>query len=193
MNQPAPDEDLAYPIAVWHYARGLAFAHQNQLEQAEQELKALRAIAVSPALDGVTIWDINNTSDLLKIADAVLSGEIAVQENNLDGAIAHLQRGVELEDSLNYDEPSPWYSPVRQSLGVILLKANKPVEAEAAFRADLMVYPNNGWSLYGLTQALTAQDKTEAAQRIQSQFDVVWQYADFQLASKSADAVGVSQ
>nr|WP_228053483.1 hypothetical protein [Nodosilinea sp. LEGE 07298] len=186
LAQPAPGADLAYPTAIWHYARGLALAHQGQIAQAQQELEEMNAIADSPALDGVTIWDINTTSHLMDIASAVLSGEIAAQSGELAAAIAHLQRGVELEDSLNYDEPSSWYSPVRQRLGAVLLKANRPAEAETVFRADLAIYPDNGWSLFGLTQALQAQGKTAAAQTTQTKLDVVWQYADYDLASAYA-------
>ena len=178
LAQPAPDADLAYPTAVWHYARGMAFANKQQIQAAAQELETLEEIVESPALEGVTIWDINTTRDLLQIARAVLSGEISVQQGDMDRAIASLRRGVALEDALNYDEPSPWYSPVRQKLGTVLLQANRSDEAEATFRADLEIYPNNGWSLYGLTQALTAQGKTEAAQQSQSEFEIVWQYAD---------------
>ncbi|MEL6780468.1 MAG: hypothetical protein AAFO06_24830, partial [Cyanobacteria bacterium J06597_16] len=178
LAQTAPDADLAYPTAVWHYARGMAFAGKQQIEKAQEELSSLEEIVDSSTLDGVTIWDINDTSDLMQIARAVLSGEIAVQEGDWEGAIAKLQQGVALEDALNYDEPSPWYSPVRQRLGAVLLQANRPSEAEATFRADLAIYPNNGWSLYGLTQALNMQGKTDAAQQSQSEFDIVWQYAD---------------
>ncbi|MGB3496488.1 MAG: hypothetical protein WBA57_27420 [Elainellaceae cyanobacterium] len=182
---PAPEADLAYPTAVWHYARGMALANQGQLAQAEQELEAMEAIASSGALDGITVWDINTTNDLMSIASAVLNGEIAAQGGDLEGAIAHLQHGVELEESLNYDEPSSWYSPVRQRLGAVLLEANRPAEAEAIFLADLAIYPDNGWSLYGLAQALKTQDKPDAAS-VQQQFEVVWQYADYDLAAPYA-------
>ena len=186
LAQPAPDEELAYPTAVWHYARGMAFASKEQVEQAETELQTLDAIVNSSALDGVTIWDINTTSDLLQIASSVLSGEIAVQKGDLEGAIAQLQHGVTLEDSLNYDEPSPWYSPVRQYLGKVQLQANRPSEAETTFRADLDLYPGNGWSLYGLTQALNAQGKTDEAQHSQRELDIAWQYADVKAGSSSS-------
>ncbi len=182
LAEPAPDVDLAYPTAVWHYARGMAFAGKQQLEQAKDELQALAQIVDSSALEGVTIWNINTTQDLLQIARSVLSGEIAVGAGDFEGAIAHFQQGVEQEDALNYDEPSPWYSPVRQRLGAVLLQVNRPSEAEATFRADLEIYPRNGWSLHGLVQALNAQGKTEAAQKTQDEFEIVWQYADIELS-----------
>ena len=69
---------------------------------------------------------------------------------------------------------------MRQRLGAVLLEANRPAEAEAIFLADLAIYPDNGWSIYGLAQALEAQGTPEAAS-VRQQFEVVWQYADYDL------------
>ena len=116
-------------------------------------------------------------------AEALLSeGFELSNRGDFEGAIARFQQGVAQEDALNYDEPSPWYSPVRQRLGAVLLQANRLSEAEAAFEADLAIYPHNGWSLHGLTQALNAQGKTEAARQTQDEFEIVWQYADVDLS-----------
>jgi tetratricopeptide (TPR) repeat protein len=160
----------------------MAFTAKGQLSAAEQELEALRAIATHPGLDGVTIS--NNTAvQVLQIAIEVLAGELAAKQGDFEGAIAHLQKGVELEDSLNYDEPSPWYAPVRQTLGAVLLQANRPAEAEQAYRKDLEMYPENGWSLYGLAQSLRAQNKTADAQVVWQRYETAWQYADTQLTA----------
>ena len=158
LTAPAPDADLLYPAGVWHFARGLAFAAQNQLPEARQELAALQAIAASPELEGVTIWDLNKTTHLLSIAVEVLSGEIAAQSGDYERAIAHLQTGVTLEDQLSYTEPALWAVPVRQTLAAVLLQANRPAEAEQAYRQDLTIYPENGWSLQGLARSLEAQE-----------------------------------
>jgi tetratricopeptide (TPR) repeat protein len=182
LAQPAPSEELIYPTGVWHFARGMAYTARGQLRRATRELKTLKAIAANPALEDVTLWEINTTAHLLQIATAVLSGELAAKRGNLEAAIAHLQRGIELEDSLNYDEPAPWYSPVRQTLGAVLLAANRPEEAEQAYRDDLAEYPENGWSLYGLAQSLEAQGKIREAQQAQTRFEQAWRYADLSIS-----------
>ncbi|GAB4161771.1 MAG: hypothetical protein Fur0046_40390 [Cyanobacteria bacterium J069] len=183
LAEPKPESDLVYPVGVWHFVRGLALTASGQVQEAARELQVLEAIAASPALDGVTIWDINTTADLLKIGTAVLAGELAAQQGDLDGAIAHLQAGVALQDQLNYDEPSPWYSPVRQNLGAVLLQADRPAEAEQVFRENLATYPNNGWALYGLAQSLEAQGKTAEARTVRQQFRTAWQHADVRLTA----------
>ncbi len=183
LAEPAPDAALVYPTGVRHFARGMALAAKGQLQNAAQELEALRAIATSPALEGVTIWDINTTAHLLQIATEVLAGKLAAQQGDYERAVAHLRQGVELEDKLNYDEPAPWYSPVRQALGAVLLEAGRPAEAEAAYRQDLELYPENGWSLYGLAQSLRAQNQTEAAQAVQARLQAAWGHADVTLTA----------
>jgi tetratricopeptide (TPR) repeat protein len=134
-------------------------------------------------LEEVTIWDINSTKSLLAIASEVLAGELAAKEDNYDNVIAHLTKAVELEDGLNYDEPADWSTPVRQYLGAVLLEANRPREAEKAYREDLAIYPDNGWSLYGLAQSLRAQGKDKEAQEVERIFKSAWQYADVKLVT----------
>jgi predicted Zn-dependent protease len=70
---------------------------------------------------------------------------------------------------------------VRQSLGAALLAAGRPAAAERTYRDDLARNPHNGWSLYGLAQALAAQHKSDADAR--RQFRAAWSRADVTLAS----------
>ncbi|WP_414584345.1 tetratricopeptide repeat protein [Scytonema sp. PCC 10023] len=181
LKEPAPVADLKYPNGVWHYTRGMAFAAKGELKQAAEELKQLKAIAADPAIKKVTVWDINTTSQLLQMASEVLAGEIAAQQSDYTKAIAHLKTAVTLEDNLKYDEPATWYSPVRQSLGALLLKTNRGAEAETVYKEDLERYPENGWSLFGLVQSLRQQGKTREALTVQERFEQAWKYADVKL------------
>ncbi|MCX7593070.1 MAG: hypothetical protein N2235_04790 [Fischerella sp.] len=181
LAEPAPAEDLQYPMGVWHYARGTALTAKGQLQEAARELEHLQAIAADPALEKLTIWDINTTGSLLKIASEVLTGKLAAKQGDYEKAIAHLKTAVNLEDKLNYDEPPPWHYPVRQSLGAVLLEANKPAEAEIVYQEDLKRFPENGWSLAGLAKSLEAQGKTEEAQAVQKRFTAAWKHADLAL------------
>ena len=183
LSTAAPAKDLKYPSGVWHYARGRAFAAKGQIKPAIRELKQLRAIAAIPALQETKIWGFNSTASILNIASEVLAGEIAAQQKNYQQAIAHLQTAVKLEDALVYTEPADWSQPARQSLAGILLKARRFPQAEQAYRDDLKIYPENGWSLYGLMQSLKGQNKQEEAQVVQKQFEQAWQYADSNLLS----------
>ncbi len=181
LSHPEPAQDLVYPRGVWHYARGWAFIGLGEPNEAAQEWEQLKALASDSSLEKVTLWEINKTSDLLAIAQHVLAGELAFQQGQVDGALSHLQQAVTIEDKLNYDEPPAWYYPARQSLGAMLLDAGRAAEAEAMFRKDLKRHRDNGWSLFGLWQSLTAQGKTEEAQGVKSRFDKTWSEADITL------------
>ena len=183
LQAPQPAADLKYPTGLWHYARGLAYANQDQFSEAEAELQQLTLLANDPELEEVTIWDINTTQSVLKVATEVLTGEIAAQRGDYPQAIAHLRQAVTLEDALNYDEPADWSTPARQYLGAALLQNQDFAAAEQAYREDLAIYPDNGWSLFGLRQSLEAQGKDSAAQKVQQQFESAWQYADVQLSA----------
>jgi tetratricopeptide (TPR) repeat protein len=110
-------------------------------------------------------------------------GEIAARSGDVNAAIAHFNQAKELEDGILYFEPPTWYYPIRHSLGAALLKANKAVEAEQAYREDLKRFPENGWALFGLTQALRAQGKTADAAQVDARFKKAWQGADVTLVA----------
>ena len=175
---PAPAADLKYPTGIWHYAQGMAATATGDLTTAKAHLAAMETLAQDPALADLRIWGFNATSQVLQIAANVLGGEIALIAGDDEGAIAQLQQAVGLESQLVYTEPPDWYSPTRNLLGKALLETGQYPAAEAAFRADLAAYPNNGWSLYGLAQSLKAQDNAADMATVQTQFAAAWQDAD---------------
>jgi Flp pilus assembly protein TadD len=112
----------------------------------------------------------NAATSLLSIASHIVAGELAAKQGKPDEAVTHLEEAVKIQDGLAYNEPPPWYYPVRQSLGAVLVTAGKNVEAEQVYRKDLALNPNNGWSLYGLAQSLRAQGKSQDAAAVEEQF-----------------------
>ena len=179
---PAPDTSLVYPMGVWHFARGLAFAHTDRPKEAQQELDALEPLAADTTIAGI-LAGLNSLHAILEIAERYLAGEVAAARGDSDAAIAVLEEAVRLEDALIYDEPPPWALPSRHALGAVLLEAGRPAEAEQVYRDDLKIYPMNGWALHGLAQSLEAQGKSAEAQQARKDFEVAWQHADVTLAA----------
>jgi len=68
--------------------------------------------------------------------------------------------------------------PVRHMLGAQLIKVGQFARAESVYRQDLARNPNNGWSLFGLAQALHRQGKTSEGAAIDGQFAAAWKQAD---------------
>lgn len=181
LDETPPPMDLLYPLGMWHYARGMAFTRTGKIGLAKEELNNLQKISKDRSLESVTIWDINKSSDLLTIASKVLEGELAAEEGEAEKAIAHLTQGVAIEDNLPFDEPPPWYFPVRQSLGAVLLDIGRAKEAESVFRKDLLKNAENPWSLFGWAESLKKRGKTDLLPDIQRRFRRAWSRADLQL------------
>ena len=97
--------------------------------------------------------------------------------------MAHFEAAAEIEDGLIYEEPPLWYYPIRHSLGRALLEADRPGDAERAYREDLERFPDNGWSLYGLAASLRAQGKDAEAEELEARFQAVWTEADVRITA----------
>ena len=102
-------------------------------------------------------------------------------KGDLNGAIASYQAAVDIEDQNNYTEPPDWPQPIRHYLGAALLEAGRAEEAEQVYLRDLRWNQNNGWSLYGLHQALLAQGKNADAEQVKAQYESAWRYAEMDL------------
>ena len=181
LQQPAPPEELQYTTAIWHYVRGLAFAATGNLDEAMIKQAKVSEMAAAMPID--RIIGQNSAVALLNVAAKTLQGEIAARRGSIDVAIQVLEEAVRLQDALKYEEPPPWYFPVRQSLGAVLLAARRVTEAEQVYRDDLKVNPENGWALFGLAKSLRAQKKDKEASTIEKRFRKAWARADVKLTA----------
>ncbi|HVF58918.1 MAG TPA: hypothetical protein VNJ70_03785 [Thermoanaerobaculia bacterium] len=182
LREPAPPAELLYTTGIWRYARGLAFAAGGRLDEAQGELDALAAhrAAVPPER---TLAGYFKTVDMLRLAEDVLAGELAARRGDTAEAVRRLEAAAAAQDGHWFTEPPPWYYPVRQSLGSVLLAGGRAAEAEAVYREDLRLNPANGWSLFGLAQALRAQGKEPEAAAADEEFRRAWARADVALTA----------
>ena len=182
LKEPKPEEDLVYATVMWHYAQGMGYANTGKLRKAKKELKKVEAAITSEA---ITALDQPRfpTVNLSKMAALVLKGEIAGKRKKIKEKITHIQEAVAIQDGLRYSEPPYFYYPIRQSLGAVLLENNQPAAAEKVYKEDLVKFPDNGWSLYGLHQSLLMQNKTAEADKINVSFKAAWQRADVDLTA----------
>jgi tetratricopeptide (TPR) repeat protein len=180
LSEPEPPAFSAVLRAVWHYARGLSLVAKDRIPAAEQELRQLIALTADPSMKEAMLSP-NLSSAVIAPAPAVLAGEIAAARGDYDLAISQLDRAVRLEDSLVYTEPSEFHFPPRLALGAILLQAGRAAEAETVYWEDLRRNRENGWALFGLLQALRAQNKMADAALTEARFKVAWSRADVTL------------
>jgi tetratricopeptide (TPR) repeat protein len=174
-------EGLPVSTAYRHFARAVALSALGRVAQAEKEAAAFRAAL--PSVPKEAGWGSNTAAGALAVAVPYVEGEIAYRKGKKDVAIAKLREAVALEDTLKYDEPPAWTVPTRHSLGAVLIASRRYADAEAVYRADLERYPENGWSLRGLAQALEAQGKRAEAAEVKARLEKAWARADVSVDS----------
>lgn len=165
LAEPLPATDDRVGRGLAYYARGVAFAARGRWAEARAAHDTVTAAAATAS---------GPSGAVLALAARALSGEIALRQGRTADAVAEFAAAVVLEDSLGPGEPPVWYYPVRHSLGKALLAAGLPGQAERVYREDLARHRENGWSLFGLAQALEGQGKGEAAAELRGRFTRAW-------------------
>ncbi|MFG1664351.1 hypothetical protein [Streptomyces sp. Y7] len=182
---PADPELYCTTTAMLHYARGVALSATHRVPEAEAERELFRA-AVARVPETRMLFN-NTCADILAIASAMLDGELEYRKGHHDAAFAALERSIELDDNLPYDEPWGWMQPTRHAYGALLLEQGRVEEAEAVYRADLgldgtlpraLQHPGNVWSLHGLHECLTRLGRTGEAQMLSGQLRLATALAD---------------
>jgi tetratricopeptide (TPR) repeat protein len=145
-NRPTPDVQGA----LWDFAQG--YAH---LKLGDADFAALYLGRVKKAAETSTAsFRFHSARNLLPVVAGILEGEMQWKAGDLTAAIASFERAAAAQEALAYDEPEPLPFSAFHWLGAALIEAKRYPEAEKAYRTELKDHPHNGWSLFGLKQAL---------------------------------------
>lgn len=166
LNEPLDTTGLKYPLAVQHYAKGMAYVGKNDLSKAKKELEKLTQLSADSSIQELTIWGINRMSDILEIAKYVLDAEIEAKQKKYAEAVIKLKKAIVVEDQLNYDEPPDWFFSVRHHLGSVQLESGGYNDAIKTYEEDLKVLPENVWALKGLHAAYKGMKESQKAEDI---------------------------
>ena len=170
---PEPEADLPYVLAMWHYARGVAFAATDDTDNARAAWAAIAHLEETADFADLTAGGVP-AKEVLRVARHVVDARIAQSQGDLAGAATAFEQAVIAEDQLAYSEPPFWYYPVRQSLGAVRLRAGDVDGAEEAFRATLVRTPNNGWALYGLARVYRQRGDVRSARAVEKLVARAW-------------------
>ena len=169
--------EAAIPRGLYEFARGYAHLKTGEPDLARVYLDRVMAAAESIP-DDVLIRNRHTATQLLGVTGSILEGEILRDEGRLEESIDAFERAVEIHEGLAYDEPEPLNFGAHHWLGAALLEADRPAEAEEVYRASLVMHPHNGWSVFGLEQALRAQGRGAEADEANAWFRDVWSETD---------------
>lgn len=173
----APGQDWPLAMALFHFSRGMAFIHTNQVDSALNELSLLRVQAKDSILTVVNI-PFNAPVKTVQIADHILNASILFFQKDYTAAINSFNEAIKIDDSLIYSEPKGWLIPTRQYLGAYYLKMRKPAMAEKIYKEDLEWNPGNGWSMLGMYQSLRAQGKKKNLKKYRDGYLSSFSHAD---------------
>jgi len=177
LSLPIPSDTKLYCVttAMMHYGKGVAFAALGNISDAERE-KGLFGNAVEKVPKSRWLFN-NSCRDILGVAEAMMDGEIAYRkaassnsapegDGEFEVAWRELQKAIERDDGLAYDEPWGWMQPARHAYGALLLEQGELERAEAVYSADLGIgrfkemlprarrHPRNVWALHGYMECL---------------------------------------
>jgi len=170
---PDPPGAPPYVKAMWHYARGVAFANKHDAASARAEADAIDRIQKDTDWSTLDAWAVP-ARPVLDVAKGVVLARAAQAEGNNPEAVELWKKAAETEDTIPYMEPPFWYYPVRQSLGAALLKEGQVDQAEKEFNAALNKARGSAWALYGLEQAAKAKGDAAAEGKASDAFTKAW-------------------
>ncbi len=176
LAEPSPPSFLPVTLAIWRAHRAIAYAAKKDFAHAEREYLAFQQAVDAVPEDHVAITD--PAHSILAVSNDFIAGEIALQKGDWESAAERLEKAADAEDALSYGEPPQWLQPIRHTLGAVYLTSGRYQEAERVYVEDLAKWPENGWSLYGLSRALQLQGKTEEATAVKKRYEKAWARAD---------------
>jgi tetratricopeptide (TPR) repeat protein len=183
-------EYMPFTRAFHHGARAIAYGAKGDTENARKEQAIFRERA--QLVPKETMVGNNSGQTILALANRMIEGELLIAEGKSDEGLAELNGALKDEDALKYDEPPAWMIPIRHSIGANLMKAGRFAEAEQVYREDLKRLPENGWSLYGLSESLRAQKKDRAeTAAAAARFKRAWAKADLKINSSCLCRPGI--
>ncbi|KAK6006610.1 hypothetical protein QM012_007020 [Aureobasidium pullulans] len=190
LDLPTDEQLFCVTTAFILYGRGIAFAATSRVQAAREAAEKFET-ALSKVSKSRMLFN-NRCIDILQVGRTMLHGEVEYRDRNFDQAFDFLEKAVELDDALPYDEPWGWMQPTRHALGALLLEQGRTEQAENLFKADLgldktlpraLQHPNNVWSLHGYHECLVKLGRTEEARSIEAQLAKAVARADVPIKS----------
>jgi tetratricopeptide (TPR) repeat protein len=173
---------------MWHWARGMEFAARGDKDLSKQQLDEM-----GRAMDrvGMDTWGNNRAWDVMNVGRLLLQAHHQwISSQSKADALTSLQKAVDQESKLTYDEPPQWFPTARESLGGAHLVLGNYAQATKAFAEELKLHPGSGRALYGNMRALQRlPDKQKEAAEARIAFCDAWKNADYMMNDQNLWAV----
>lgn len=176
-----PPAKQVYSNVLYHFGKGMAFAHQQKLPDAKREYGYLRDLLKDSTLS-LPFAPFSPSIDGAIVAGELLAGTIALaQEGNSATAIEHFKNAVSKEEEMVYNEPRDWLLNPKHYLGNAYLQMKEWKKAEEVLLSDLKNNNNNIWAMTGLHLAYLQQAKLKEIAALQQQLKSAIANADIKI------------
>lgn len=182
LQEKQPDASQVYANILYHFGRGMAFSGRSSINEANQELAAMKTLMADTSL-AIPFTPFSAATDGATVASKLLSGTIALKSGKATDAIKDLAEAVRVEQNMIYNEPRDWLLNPKHWLGKAYLVAGDGSNAEITFKADLQNNNDNGWALYGLNKACLMQKKYNEAAPALARYKKAFSKADINILS----------
>src|SRR5437016_1880001 len=141
------------------YSHALGRARTGDIEGARKAMDRMRQLR-----DATSDPRLDYFKKHLDLQIQAASAWVTYSEGEKDEAVNLLRRAADAEDILGKHPVSPGaLVPAREQLGDLLLKLDRPKEAQREFEAALKIYPGRFRCLYGAAQAAEQIGEKEKA------------------------------
>ncbi|CAG9982667.1 unnamed protein product [Clonostachys byssicola] len=167
---PENKELYCVTTAMTYYGKGIAYASLSKVQEADAQRLLFRE-AARRVPDSRLDYP-NRIVDVLRVATAMLDGEIEYRRRNFDVAFEALREAIKAEDALIYTEPWGWMVPARHPYGALSLEQGMVEQAATAYAQDLGLiegltrghqHPRNVWALHGYYECLVRLERAAEA------------------------------
>ena len=180
LKEPVPGKSHPYANVLYHFARGIAYSRKNDRDAASKELDAMREFMKDSSLT-IPMSPFSAPSVGADVAHYLLLGVIHEDKKMYDGAIKYYKMADSTEATMVYNEPRDWLLNPKHYLGNAYLLNGDGVNAEMAFKKDLLNNNENGWALYGLYKSYIAQKKTVEASKVMGRYKTAFAKSDIKI------------
>ncbi|KAJ4513150.1 hypothetical protein HRR75_004917 [Exophiala dermatitidis] len=193
------DKDLyCVTTVMMYYGKGIAYASTNDLKNADLQRELFRKAALRVPESRLDFP--NRIVDVLKVANAMLDGEIEYRRQNYEVAFESLRQAIVHEDALMYTEPWGWMVLARHAYGALSLEQGMVEQPALAYAEDLGLvenltrahqHPKNVWALHGYHECLIRLGRHAEAVIIKQMLTLAAAEADIFIASSCFCRLGV--
>lgn len=192
LAMPFPDDRDFYIVTTTtqHYARAISYAIKDDIANAESEQAEFERRLVQVPESRLEYP--NKCSDILRVGQAMLNGELEYRKGNVEAGFEHLREAIKRSDDLVYAEPWGWMQPPRHAYAALKLEQGQVEEAADVYASDLGFdaalprahqHPNNVWALHGYHECLTKLGREKEAKIVGQQLRLALAIADVSVES----------